>query len=144
MKKEVVQSEKKEKKPKVQKITKTKKSKSKKDLIDNHDPLLYEYLKFNSEKNLFECSICSKATKEKRNLLRHIKLIHLDEIKSNNQEPNENDNKSDLDLGDPMIDSIADFPVDDTGGANDSIGDSNPLPTEPKLEEPEEQKPPQV
>jgi hypothetical protein len=113
MKKQVIKKEKKEKKPK--KAEKSRKkirtSRSKKDEIDNHDPLLYEYLKHNAENNVFECSICNKNTREKRNLLRHIKLIHLDEIKSND--------KSQSEAGDPMLDdSMADYSVDSPDQGN--------------------------
>jgi hypothetical protein len=56
---------------------------------------------------MFECSICNKNTREKRNLLRHIKLIHLDEIKSNDK------SQSEADLGDSILDdSMADYSVE--------------------------------
>ena len=109
-KKKIMKKVKKEKKEKIKSVKQTKKMLNK-DTIDNHDPLLYSYLKYNSEKNVFECSICNKTTKEKRNLLRHIKLIHLGEIKSNE------DQKSNVedDLGDSMVDSMADSMADHSG-----------------------------
>ena len=110
----VIKKEKKEKKPKkAEKSRKTRTSRSKKDEIDNHDPILYEHLKHNAEKNMFECSICNKNTREKRNLLRHIKLIHLDEIKSNDK------SQSEADLGDSMLDdSMADYSVESPDQGN--------------------------
>ena len=110
----VIKKEKKEKKPKkAEKSRKTRTSRSKKDEIDNHDPILYEHLKHNAEKNMFECSICNKNTREKRNLLRHIKLIHLDEIKSNDK------SQSEADLGDSMLDdSMADYSVESPDPGN--------------------------
>ena len=50
---------------------------------------MFSCLKFDNIKNEFQCTICNKTTSGKsiktgrKNLLRHIKLIHKDELESN-------------------------------------------------------------
>ena len=41
------------------------------------DVSLFPYLKYDNETDMFECSICSKSTKVRNNLLRHIKVRNI-------------------------------------------------------------------
>ena len=49
---------------------------------DISDIQSYPYLKFDHEKNMFQCSFCNHLSIERRNSLRHIKRNHKKEIRS--------------------------------------------------------------
>ena len=50
------------------------------------DVSLFPYLKYDNETDMFECSICSKSTKVRNNLLRHIKIQHRSGIKTKTED----------------------------------------------------------
>ena len=56
------------------------------------DVSLFPYLKYDNETDMFECSICSKSTKVRNNLLRHIKIQHRSGIKTKTEDIGSSEN----------------------------------------------------
>ena len=71
-------------------------------ISDIDDVTLFPYLKYDYEKDMFECSICNKSTKVRNNLLRHLKLKHRNGIQPKIDSLNSifNENKSEEKLYD--------------------------------------------